>query len=167
MIENYVDLILGFLLLLASVGVIVVKKPVHASLCFLATLLLLAGIYLQLSAQFIGVLQILVYAGAILVIFMFVIVLFQDAHEKISQFAPKSPRAFLWIAAAALVLAFLFLAIHLTGITGPKSGLPLEYGTVRSLGDTLYLDFFFPFEVVVLLFLIAVVGALYIARKET
>ena len=69
----------------SSLGVILVKKPVHASLCFLLTLIDSGAFYLQLHAEFIAVMQVLVYAGAIFVIFMFVIILFQDAHEQIEQ----------------------------------------------------------------------------------
>ena len=78
-------IVLGFLLVLASLGVILCKKPVHSCLSFLLTLLLLAGLYLNLQAPFISAMQILVYAGAILVIFMFVIVLFQDAYLAIEE----------------------------------------------------------------------------------
>ena len=62
------------LLIISSLGVILLPKPVHASLSFLLSLLLLAALYLELSAHFIAVLQVFVYAGAILVIFMFVII---------------------------------------------------------------------------------------------
>jgi NADH-quinone oxidoreductase subunit J len=93
-------------------------------------------------------------------------ILFQDAHGKIAEMAPKAPRAFLLVAASSFLMAFLFIGGRLINFIGPQNDLPLEYGTVHSLGHTLYLDFFFPFEIVVLLFLISMVGALYIARKE-
>lgn len=161
-----VQWILGFILILASIGVITLKKPVHASLSFLLTLLALAALYLQLSAQFIAVMQVLVYAGAILVIFMFVIVLFQDAHEKIAEYKAKSLPILISIAAIALVIAFALLAANLRGIIPSRQGLPEDFGSVEGLGRALYVDFFFPFEAVILLFLIAVVGALYTAKKE-
>src|SRR5581483_9485736 len=93
--ENPQLSLLGLSLILSSLGVILFKKPVHACLSFLFSLLILAGIYLQLSAEFIAVMQILVYAGAILVIFMFVIILFQDAHEQIEKFKAQNNRLFL------------------------------------------------------------------------
>lgn len=157
---------LGLMLILASLGVIVTRKPVHASLFFLLTLLMLAGLYLQLSAQFIAVMQILIYAGAILVIFMFVIVLFQDAHHQIAQFKANSALMFLSIAAAALVLAFGWLGLQLIGLTPSKASLPADFGTAEELGWALYIDFFFPFEAVIFMFLIALVGAVYIGRKS-
>ncbi len=158
---------LGTILILASLGVILASKPVHSALSFLLTLLALAALYLQLSAQFIAVMQVLVYAGAILVIFMFVIVLFQDAHQQIVQFEPKSSKPLLIASAVAFVLALGFLGSRLTGLKPLQDRAPEGFGTVQSLGHALYLDFFFPFEAVILLFLIAVIGALYIGRKST
>jgi NADH-quinone oxidoreductase subunit J len=161
-----VQWILGAILILSSLGVILAPKPVHSALSFLLSLLTLATIYLQLSAQFIAIMQILVYAGAILVIFMFVIVLFQDAHQQISKYEPQSIRPFLIASAIAFVIAFIFLATQLTGISTNKQ-LPGNFGTVQALGKALYLDYFFPFEAVTLLFLVAIVGALYIAKKPS
>jgi NADH-quinone oxidoreductase subunit J len=158
--------ILCIVLILSSLGVILAKKPVYSGLSFLLTLLSLSGLYLQLSAQFIAVMQVLVYAGAILVIFMFVIILFQDAHQQIPKFEAKSAPFLLWIAAFSIVLALVFLGARLIGLIPAGKGVPEGFGTVQSLGQLLYVDFFFPFEAVILLFLIAVVGALYIGRKS-
>lgn len=162
---SLVSWFLGAILILASLGVIVVRKPVHAALSFLLALLMLAALYLQLSAEFVAVMQILVYAGAILVIFMYVIVLFQDAHEQISQFKANSAPWFLWISAGAFVLALGFFGFQLIGYTPLKGTLPRDFGTPEELGLALYIDFFFPFEAVIFLFLIALIGAVYIGRK--
>ncbi|MBA3722208.1 MAG: NADH-quinone oxidoreductase subunit J [Parachlamydiaceae bacterium] len=158
--------IFGSILILSSLGVILLRKPVHASLSFLMTLLALSGIYSELSAHFIAVMQILVYAGAILVIFIFVMVLFQDAHAQLGKFKPLSNHYFLWGTGFLFLLALFIWGIFLRGIIPQKEGLPENYGTVQSLGHVLYIDFFFPFEAVILLFLVAIVGSLYIAKKE-
>lgn len=160
-----VEWILGCLLILSALGVILATKPVHASLSFLLTLFLLAVLYLQLSAQFIAVMQVLVYAGAILVLFVFVIVLFQDAHQKIVRFPAKSVPFLLFLGGAAFLATALFLGTELIGMSPKNPLLSSGYGTVESLGRALYVDFFFPFEAVTLLFLIAGVGALYVGRK--
>lgn len=157
--------ILGIILILSSLGIILAKQPVHASLSFLLTLITLAVFYLELSAQFIAVMQILVYAGAILVIFMFVIVLFQDAHAQISRYAAESSPPLLFIAAGGFLVTLGFLGKHLLALPVSTAKLPDGYGSVQSIGQALYIDFFFPFEAVILLFLVAVVGALYVARK--
>ena len=96
--------------------------------------------------------QLLVYAGAILVIFMFVIVLFQDAHQQIDQFQPKSKPLLLYVAAGAFILALPFLGHKLMGLSRQQNSFQRDYGTVQSLGKALYLDFFFPFEAVSFVF---------------
>lgn len=163
---NSEQIFFGLLLVLSSLGVILTKKPVQASLFFLLTLLSLAALYLELSAEFIGMMQILVYAGAILVIFMFVIVLFQDAHQQIELHPERSSRALLVTAASAFSIALLFLAKELSHFYSLNDQPIEEFGTAQSLGRLIYTDFFFPFEAVTLIFLVAIVGTLYIARKE-
>lgn len=165
MTATYVQWILGAILLLASLGVVLIKKPVHACLSFLLGLLVLAALYLQLDASFVAVMQVLVYAGAILVIFMFVIVLFQDAHQQIERFKAQSWLPLLFVAASAFVVVLGLLGARLTGLKALKAETPEGFGTVQNLGNTLYLDFFFPFEAVIVLFLVALVGALYLGKK--
>lgn len=163
--SNPAQLILSILLILSSVGVIAARNPVHASLSFLASLLMLAGVYLQLSAQFIAVMQVLVYAGAILVLFMFVIILFQDAHHQIAKFEAKSTPVLLFAAGAGLLLMFIVLEKSLLDLVPEEKALPKGFGSVETLGQALYIDFFFPFEAVILIFLVALIGALYIGKK--
>lgn len=157
---------LAALLILFAIGVITIKKPVYSALCFLATLLILSAYYLELSAEFIAAMQILVYAGAILVVFMFVMILFQDAYQKISHVPGKSSSALLSMAGASFIGALGFIAHKLLGLQDGNATLPNDFGTAQSLGRSLYIDFFFPFEAVVVIFLIACVGALYIGKKE-
>jgi NADH-quinone oxidoreductase subunit J len=158
--------ILGTIALLSSLGVVCAKKPVYAGLSFLLSLLSLSAIYMDLDAQFIAVMQILVYAGAILVIFMFVIVLFQDAYLYIERTAPKSSKALLLFGAVLFILSFaLFftsIARHPTIAEKPQHG----FGYVETIGRELFIDFFFPFEATIPLFLIAIVGAVYIGRRD-
>lgn len=163
--DHPLQIFLGFVLLMASLGVILLRKPVHASLSFLLTLFMLALIYLQLHAEFIAVMQILVYAGAILVIFMYVVVLFQDSYMKIHLTQPQSSSLLLYTTIGAIILGFTFLGKQLLHLPNSIQPLPQGFGTVQSIGQLLYIDFFFPFEAVILLFLIAVVGAVYTARK--
>ncbi len=157
--------ILGCMMLLSSLGVLLFTRPVHASLSFLLTLMILALFYLQLSASFIATMQVIVYAGAIMVTFIFVLILFQDAHSQIDRNPPLSSKTLLWVSACAILFAILMFGWNLykTSPAVPHS-LP-EFGYVEGLGKALYLDFFFPFEAVIFLFLVAIVGTFYIGRK--
>jgi len=157
---------LTVLLLLSAVGVITLRNPVHASLSFLLSLLSLAGIYLELSASFISMMQVLVYAGAILVIFMFVVVLFQDAYQQIDISKANSRAVFLIPTAAIFLVAMLAYGWEFVHLPMLHIELPTNFGSIEGLARTLYIDFFFPFEIVILIFLISLVGALYIGKKE-
>jgi NADH-quinone oxidoreductase subunit J len=167
LVGNYAQWIIGIILIFSSLGVILANKPVHSSLYFLLTLLMLAALFLQQSAEFIAVMQVLVYAGAILVIFMFVIVLFQDAHVQIDRNPPQSSSTFIFIAAGSLLTILLIVGKHLIEIEPSQHHLSEGFGTVEALGKALYIDFFLPFEVVILLFLVALIGAFYIGKKES
>lgn len=160
------ELLLGIFLVLSSIGVITLKNPVHASLSFLLTLLSLATIYIELAAEFIGISQVLVYAGAILVIFMFVIILFQDAHYELLRVKPQVNRGIIYITGLFFLIAVGFFLKQLIPIPIAEPLLLPSYGTVEHLGKALYIDFFFPFEAVVFLFLVSIVGALYMGKKE-
>lgn len=160
-----IEYILGFVLLSSAIGVLLLRQPVHACLSFLLTLFSLSGLYFELSSQFVGVMQILVYAGAILVLFMFVIVLFQDAHQNIASLPAQTPRLFADVSALLFLATLMYLGKNLMHVTMEKKEVDAGYGSVESLGKALYIDYFFPFEAVILLFLVAVVGAIYIAKK--
>ncbi len=161
-LENLSQFLIGLFLIFSSIGVISLRNPVHSSLSFLLTLLLLASLYVQLSAEFIGIIQVLVYAGAILVIFMFVIILFQDAHQKIEKVKAKTPKWLVYSSALAFSLAIGLFIFQIFGIKVENQTL-----TVQKLGEALYIDFFFPFEAVTFLFLVAIVGSLYIGKKPS
>lgn len=166
LLDHPLELILGLILILSSLGVILAKKPVYSCLYFLLTLMTLATIYLQLSAEFIGVMQILVYAGAILVIFMFVMILFQDANEKIKEIKSQSTPLLLLIGGTGFLLSLVLFGKDLLHLKSTPNVVSNGFGTVQALGQALYVDFFFPFEALLLLFLIASIGALYIGKKE-
>ena len=161
-----VQWILGLLLIASSLGVILFPRPVQSCLSFLMTLLVLAALYLQLSAEFIAVMQILVYAGAILVLFMFVIILFQDAHDQINNLKAKSFPFLLLSAAISFIASLSLFGSRLMNLPSAQKEPSDNFGMVEYLGKALYIDFFFPFEAVILIFIVAVVGALYIGKKE-
>lgn len=169
LVDSTIHLILGILLVLSSMGVILLRNPVHACLSFLVTLVTISVFFLQLSAEFLSVIQILVYAGAILVLFIFALVLFQDAYQAIAHTQGKSRPVQL---AAAICITFVpnaYFFWKLQGIDSiatPADQLPPDFGKVMSIGKTLYTKEFFPLEAVAILFLIALVGSIYLAKKE-
>ncbi|MGH2568312.1 MAG: NADH-quinone oxidoreductase subunit J family protein [Bacteroidota bacterium] len=147
--------------------VITRRNPVFAALYLILNLFCLAGIYLTLHAQFIAVIQVLVYAGAIMVLFLFVIMLLnlgdeQRLTEKIS--ARK-------IFAAGLSFGLLMEVIYIIGfvdLTMPQGDFArgVDIGTVEYIGKELFTTFLFPFEVTSILLLAAIVGAVVLAKKR-
>lgn len=143
------------------------RNPVIAALYLILNFFCLGGLYLTLNAQFIAVIQILVYAGAIMVLFVFVIMLLNLGDEQ--RLAEKiSLRK---IFAAGLSAALLMEVIYIVGFV--DLGMPpgdlhrgVEIGTVENIGKELFTTYLFPFEVTSILLLAAIVGAVVLAKKK-
>lgn len=152
----------------SAVGVIVTKNPIASAMSLVATFFFLAGIYVLLWAHTVAVLQVMVYAGAIMVLFLFVIMLLSlgegGAMVKITPSRILGSVATAGLL-AALVLAFRKLPEVSTGWTDSVDKLK-AYGTLAQLGDVLYKQWLFPFEAVSLLLLVAIVGAVVVAKPR-
>jgi NADH-quinone oxidoreductase subunit J len=148
-------------------GVLVItrKNPVHSALALILTLLSLSGLYLMLYAPFVAGVQIILYVGGIMVLFLFVIMLVNlERAEKERQFNRQ------WIAgmAAALALGVLFVLIYTQGsklFAQPIVALPETENTQR-VGVLLYSNYMFPFEIASLLLLVAMIGAVVMAKRR-
>ncbi len=154
---------LGGLLLAFSVSVVASRNPVHCAGSMIAAFLVTAALYVTLDAYLIAILQVLVYAGAVMVLFLFVIMLL-DLRAGETRRVGWAP---LGIAGAVAVLA----AIAVRGI-GPALGLaPASLadgieGTTEALASTLFTDYVVPFEIVSVLLLGAILGAVVLAARE-
>lgn len=148
-------------------GVLVItrKNPVHSALALILTLLSVAGLYLMLYAPFVAGVQIILYVGGIMVLFLFVIMLVNlERSEKEKQFNQQ------WIAGilAALALGGLFIVIYVRGralFAQPVLALPEAENTQR-VGQILYSNYMFAFEIASLLLLVAIIGAVVMAKKR-
>jgi NADH-quinone oxidoreductase subunit J len=139
------------------------KNPVTAVMSLVATFFGLAAIYATLSAHFLAVLQVLVYAGAIMVLFIFVVMILN--REEVSPVSFRVLRVLGII--AGLYLLVKFVDISAVGIPGGPPGLiPETFGTVGSIGDLLFRDFLYPFESISLLLLVAIVGGVVVSRSH-
>lgn len=162
--ETYIFVVLAVLAIGSALGMILVKDTISSALLLVINLVTLSGVYLLLQAQFLALIQILVYAGAIMVLFLFVIMLLNVDHEEslFEKFRIKYLAAFLL---GSVVLAQILYSIG--GVTDmlPEISADMEQvGTVEALGDVLYTDYLFAFEMTAILLTAAVVGALLIAQ---
>ena len=148
--------------------VVVSRNPVHSALFMLPLFFHVAGIYIMLNAEFIAAIQVLVYAGAIMVLFLFVIMLVK------SEFV-KGKKSFLasWpvVAAFAVTLCgFLMSALVSSSFSGRRGEYTVDAvrqaGNSQLIGKVLFTDYLFPFEVASIILLVAMVGAIVLAKKK-
>ena len=157
--------LLSGLAVLGGILVITRKNAVHSALALILTLLALAGLYLMLYAPFVAGVQIILYAGGIMVLFLFVIMLVNLEHsEKEDQFNHQ------WVAGvlAAVALSGLFLATYVKGqALFPQRVLQLpEQSNTQRVAVLLYGYYMFSFEIASLLLLVAIIGAVVMAKKR-
>lgn len=163
--DTILFIICAIVAILSGLNMILQKHPISSALSLVGVMGALAVLYLLLGAEFLAMAQMFVYAGAIMVLFVFVIMLLNAGAEKASR---KS--WFAQIAGLPLVLAFLGVLVFIT-----KAALPpfraVEFGTwvgggAYNVGRLLFTTYLLPFEVISILILIAIVGAVILARKE-
>ena len=156
---------LAAVLVASSLMVILHKNPVTSALFLVLAFCSLAGIYITLQAEFIGMVQVIVYAGAIMVLFLFVIMYLNLGHDEEGGLATAVRRGLGWVVGAVL-LAEGALLLARGWVTGPMlpEVVPTAGGNTRAIGELLYSRYLFPFEITSILLLVAMVGAIVITR---
>ncbi len=157
--------ILGALAIGSAVGVIAVRNPISAAMSLVIHFIALAGLYLTLNALFMAAIQVLVYAGAIMVLVVFVIMLLNlGSEEKLRE--RFTSRQGIGIALSVLVGGALVFTITRVAFNAPgEAGLP-PGGSINDIGKALFIDYVYPFEMVSLILLAAVVGAVVLAKRH-
>jgi NADH-quinone oxidoreductase subunit J len=155
--------------LFAALGVVVLKNPIASAMSLVATFFFLAGIYVLLWAHTVAALQVLVYAGAIMVLFLFVIMLL--SLNEVGPAVKLSFSRILGAGATAVLLAALALAFRAlpTGKLEWAAQDPAKlaaFGSIKEVGMIMYTQWLFPFEAVSLLLLVAIVGAVVVAKSR-
>ena len=155
-----------------GVAVVTAKNPINSAIFLILTFLSLAGIYVLLNAHFLAVIQVLVYAGAIMVLFLFVIMLLnlnkEDLGESRVNFFKVGGVVLILVVAGKLIQLVLAADRPLGGADRRviTSRIDPEWGGLQHVGRTLFQDYLLPFEVASILLLAAMIGALLIARKR-
>ena len=161
----------AILILVGAVGVIAMKNPVHSALCLIMCLLGVALAFLAQEADFLAAAEIIVYAGAIVVLFLFVIMfLGVDRNMHVSVEPLVGQRAFAGIGVVITIAGLITLMATSHWVTGATSvsGSALATGqaNVKQLGTAVFTTYVFAFEATAALLIIAVVGAVLLARRE-
>ena len=161
------------LILVGALGVITVKNPVHAALSLIMTLFGVAVAFVAQSADFLAAVQIIVYAGAIVVLFLFVIMfLGVDQREDVRVEPLVGQRALAGVGVAITVVGLVALMARSHWVTGAfavssrGAAIATGQGNVQQLGTSIFTTYLFAFETTAALLIIAVVGAVVLARRE-
>lgn len=161
--ELLVFLIFAFLAVAASLAVVAHKNPVYSTMALVVTLFAVAVLFVLLGAPFIGVLQVLIYTGAIVVLFLFVIMLLNIGRED-SQIAGHKPQLVFSILGAVVFGGLVILALLSMRMASAPELSP-ELVSLPNLARTLFGEYLLPFEIIGLLLLVAVIGATVAARR--
>ena len=151
-----------------ALAVVLNKSPVGSAVCLIGMMLGLAGIFVLLHAHFLAIIQVLVYAGAIMVLFMFVIMLLNLKGEDVLGWRIRSRNKLLTILTAILVLGILYKFGDVGSraeFNAPQT-LGADFGTTVEVGKLLFTDYVLPFEVVSILLLVAMIGAVVLAKTK-
>lgn len=158
--NSFIFLVLAVVTIGAALMVVFSRNPVSSILYLVLTFFSLAAFYVVLGAQFIAAVQIIVYAGAIMVLFLFVVMLLN--LNKIDEKGNNALKT-LGIVAGGILLVFLITAFSkFTGILTPAT----EMTTTQNLGEVLFTKYLVPFEIASVLLLVAIVGAVVLVKKE-
>lgn len=157
----------AFAIVVLSVIVVTRRNPVHSVLWMLLLFFHIAGIYLLLNAEFMAVVQVIVYAGGIMVLFLFVVLMVSFREEiTVGRFIGASPAGFTF-AAALFALVFWSLRSFLAAPPGDYSIEVIQQQThTKALGKLLYTEYMYPFEIAGLILTVAIVGALVLAKRR-
>jgi len=152
-------------LVLAALLVVCSRQPVYSVLSLLVVMFCLASLFVMLGAYFVAALQILLYAGAVLVLFLFVIMLLNLEPEALARMRVVTLRTSIGTT-AALLLCLILWSLFRTATSGTSlsAGAPAG-GTVESIGRLLFTTYLLPFELVSFIILAAIVGAVTLAKQ--
>ena len=159
-----VFIVFGLLAIVGGIGVIAFHQPIRSVLSLVVVMLSLSVLFLLLSAQFVFVVQIIVYAGAVMVLFLFVIALLGPARES----AHGRLRFQTGLSALFAIAFFGLLYAMLQGVQyrQPDHTDLNVFGTVQSIAVGLFTTYLYPFELTSVLLLVAAIGAIYLSRRD-
>ena len=159
---------LAGVIIFTSFMVVLLRNPVYSALALLIMFFHMAGLFVTLHAEFLAAVQILVYAGAILVLYLFVVMLLNVKQEL--RYHPQVPLGILLAVTLLTEVVLLILYRHSpeedASLLASPAGMPAATGNTEAIGNVLYSTYLFPFEVASLILLVAMIGAVILAKKD-
>jgi NADH-quinone oxidoreductase subunit J len=167
--ERLLFWLLAVVALIAAGSMIIQRNPVHSALFLIITLLSLAGLFLLLSAYFLAVIQIIVYAGAIMVLFLFVIMLLDIRRVEAAPSRVKLQKSLGILLGVIFLLETLLIlrsGVINDGAAAAVTPLPADFGTAVALGRALFTSYFFPLQLAAVLLFVALIGAIVLSKRR-
>lgn len=160
--------LMAVLSLLGAVGTVSARNPIRSAVGLLLTIVGIAGLFLRLNAQFMGAIQLIVYAGAVVVLFVFVVMLLGPDASKVPNGPPKgwAARALAGVLMAVFALGGGYLAFRARTELSVFKPVAPEHGSVEVVGRELFTKTLVPFELATALLIVAVIGAIAVARAH-
>jgi NADH-quinone oxidoreductase subunit J len=149
-----------------AVGVVILRNPFYSVLALVGHLIALAILFLLLSAEFIAAAQVVVYAGAVMVLYVFVVAYVGGVDEPLVPQGPATQLGPFFAAALAVELTFALVGTGLSAIDGRGEDVAAGFGSPGQIGELLLSKFLVPFEAASFLLLVAAVGAVVLARRR-
>ncbi len=165
MVHLILFIIFGVICVAGAVNLLAQKHPINSALSLVVVMGALAGLYLLLGAEFLAAIQVIVYAGAIMVLFVFVIMLLNAGEEEHT----RGSKIALLFGVPGMIVGSVLVAWMLLQNRPTSSDVKIGqlYGSARAIGHLLFKDFLLPFEITSVLVLIAIMGAVVLARRES
>ncbi len=163
--EQYIFYSLSTVAVFSALMMVISKKPIHSLLYLLLCFFTLAGHYILLNAQFLAIVHIIVYAGAIMVLFLFTVMLL-NLNIKGEMQKPLVARIVAVVAGGLLLVALVGLLKGMDSSTGIMQT-DNQIGLMKNISNTLFNEYVLPFEVASVLFLTAMVGAVMLGKDES
>ena len=157
---------IAFLSIISALFVVLNRNPVYSAVMLVFCFFSLAALYVLLEAYFVAVLEIIVYAGAIMVLFLFVIMLINVGNEmKTSKYLQKTKAIPLFLIALFLLNILLLILWRSEGLHQPST--VSTVGSIAAIGQALFTKYVLPFEIASLLLLVALIGTVYLAKRSS
>ncbi|RZJ38862.1 MAG: NADH-quinone oxidoreductase subunit J [Chryseobacterium sp.] len=155
----------AFLAIASAVYFVFAKNPMYAILSLIVTMFSIAGMYILLNAQFLGIVQIIVYTGAIMVLFLYILMMLNLNKEDESK-KENLPKFVGIFSVCILFVGMLGAYKGLSGTTVAESNIDYSVGLTKNLGRLLFNEYVLPFELASILILAGIVGAVLIGKKD-
>lgn len=158
----------GAILVSAALGVIIARNPVHSALALVLCFITSAAIWLLIEAEFLAVVLVLVYVGAVMVLFLFVVMMldvdFEELRSGFTRYAWLG-----WVTALVVIVEIVGVVTARSlgiDVTRGAAPLPADYSNTKELGSVLYTEFVYPFELAAVLLLVAIIAAIALTMRR-